>query len=61
VNGRNPLEQGSFALPHQPGLGVELNEAAIAAHPYRALAFPSLWDATWKDEFTGSAKIASAS
>ncbi|MCX5515799.1 dehydratase [Kaistia algarum] len=58
VSGWNPLERGRFALPERPGLGIELNEAAIAAHPYRPLAFPSLWDATWKDEFTGTARLA---
>jgi galactonate dehydratase len=58
VAGWNPLKQGTLALPEGPGLGIELDEAAIAAHPYRALAFPSLWDATWLDEFTGTAKLA---
>ncbi len=58
VSGWNPLKQGTLALPDGPGLGVELDEAAIAAHPYRPLAFPSLWDATWLDEFTGTAKLA---
>jgi galactonate dehydratase len=58
VSGWNPLKQGTLALPEGPGLGIELDEAAIAAHPYRALAFPSLWDATWLDEFTGTAKLA---
>lgn len=58
VSGWNPLSRGSFALPDRPGLGIELDEAAIAAHPYKPLAFPSLWDTTWKDEFTGTAKLA---
>jgi hypothetical protein len=58
VSGWNPLKQGTLALPDGPGLGIELDEAAIAAHPYRPLAFPSLWDATWLDEFTGTAKLA---
>ena len=41
-------------IPEGPGLGIEIDEAAIAAHPYKPLAFPSLWDATWRREFTGS-------
>ena len=59
VSGWNPLQSGQLALPDRPGLGIDLDEAAIAAHPYRALAFPSLWDTTWKDEFTGTASLAS--
>lgn len=58
VGGWNPLKHGELALPDAPGLGIELDAAAIAAHPYRALAFPSLWDTTWRDEFTGTAKLA---
>jgi galactonate dehydratase len=59
VGGWNPLSRGTFALPERPGLGLELDEAEVASHPYRPLAFPSLWDDTWKDEFTGTAKLAS--
>lgn len=58
VSGWNPLRHGQLAEPDRPGLGIELDEAAIAAHPYRPLAFPSLWDATWIDEFTGTQKLA---
>lgn len=58
VSGWNPLRNGQLAEPDRPGLGIELDEAAIAAHPYRPLAFPSLWDATWIDEFTGTQKLA---
>jgi len=58
VGGWNPLRQGELRLPDAPGLGIELDEAAIAAHPYRPLAFPSLWDDSWRDEFTGTAKLA---
>lgn len=57
VSGWNPLHNGRFALPERPGLGIELDDLAIAAHPYRALAFPSLWDTTWKDEFTGTTQL----
>ena len=58
VGGWNPLKHGQLAFPGKPGLGLELDEAAIAAHPYRPLAFPSLWDDSWRDEFTGTAKLA---
>jgi galactonate dehydratase len=57
VAGWNPLVGGALALPEAPGLGIELDEAAIGAHPYRPLAFPSLWDDSWRDEFTGTARI----
>ena len=57
VNGWNPLSNGTLAIPTAPGLGIELDEAAIAAHPYKPLVFPSLWDATWRSEFTGSTAI----
>jgi galactonate dehydratase len=57
VGGWNPLAKGVFALPDRPGLGIELDEDAIADHPYRSLAFPSLWDTTWRDEFTGTASL----
>ncbi len=59
VSGWNPLKVGSLTLPETPGLGIELDETAIAAHPYRPLAFPSLWDASWLDDFTGTAKLRS--
>lgn len=58
VSGWNPLSAGEFSLPEKPGLGIDLDDAAIAAHPYRQLAFPSLWDTTWRDEFTGTASLA---
>jgi galactonate dehydratase len=55
VHGWNSSRGDAVALPEKPGLGLELNEAAIAAHPYRSLSFPSLWDETWTKEFTGAA------
>jgi galactonate dehydratase len=58
VGGWNPLKHGELSLPDAPGLGLELDAAPIAAHPYRPLAFPSLWDTSWRDEFTGTAKLA---
>jgi galactonate dehydratase len=54
VGGWSPLRRGALALPERPGLGVELDEAVIARHPYKELSFPSLWDKTWTEEFTGT-------
>jgi galactonate dehydratase len=54
VRGWNPLAGGCFQLSDAPGLGLELDEDTIAAHPYVPNAFPSLWDATWIDDFTRS-------
>ena len=50
VRGWNPIEDGEFVVPEEPGLGLELDEAAIAEHPFVANAFPSLWDARLADE-----------
>jgi galactonate dehydratase len=52
VCGWNPVRRGEFVLPDRPGLGIELNTAVCAAHPYRPNTFPSLWDKRWQDEFT---------
>ncbi len=52
VRGWNPVHQGELVLPDRPGLGIELDEDAIAAHPYVANAFPSLWDKKWLTDFT---------
>jgi galactonate dehydratase len=57
VNGWNPVKGGIAILPDGPGLGLELNEAAIIAHPYRSLSFPSLWDEAWTADFTGSSNL----
>ena len=46
------MEQGRYRLPDKPGLGIELDDAACARHPYRKHAFPSLWDRRWVAEFT---------
>jgi len=54
VGGWDPLQGATIALPQGPGLGIDIDEAAIAAHPYKPLSFPALWDSTWTDEFTGS-------
>src|SRR5207244_3305313 len=52
VGGWNPLRGGEFTLPETPGLGVELDEAVIRAHPYVANACTSLWDKAWLTKFT---------
>jgi galactonate dehydratase len=52
VRGWNPIKDGELQLGDEPGLGLELDEAAIAAHPYKRNAFPSLWDKGWLKDFT---------
>jgi galactonate dehydratase len=52
VCGWNPSQQGEFLLPEKPGLGIELDTAACAAHPYVRNSFPSLWDQQWLTDFT---------
>jgi galactonate dehydratase len=52
VGGWNPIRNGEFVLGDEPGLGLALDEEAIARHPYVAHAFPSLWDEQWLTNFT---------
>lgn len=52
VNGWDPCTNAEYHLPTKPGLGIELNEAALAAHPAQRNPFPSLWDDRWIKEFT---------
>jgi galactonate dehydratase len=52
VGGWSPIRHGAFELGDAPGLGLELDERAIADHPYVAHAFPSLWDGAWQTNFT---------
>jgi galactonate dehydratase len=52
VHGWNPVRQGELVLGDEPGLGLELNEEALAEHPYVAQAFPSLWEGDWLTNFT---------
>ena len=40
VNGWNPLSKGSFSLPHRPGLGIEIDPAAIATQSLQAAGLP---------------------
>ena len=58
VEGWSMLDRGTFRLPEGPGLGLDIDEAACRAHPYRPLSFPSLWDAGWEEEFTGASQLA---
>jgi galactonate dehydratase len=52
VGGWNPLKGGEFVLGDAPGLGLDLDDDAIAAHPYVPNPFPSLWDDDWQTNFT---------
>ncbi len=52
VSGWNPIRAGEFVLSDEPGLGLALDEQALADHPYVAHAFPSLWDGDWLTDFT---------
>lgn len=52
VRGWDLIASGEFRLPTGPGLGIEIDEAACAAHPYRKNTFPSLWDKRWLEQFT---------
>jgi galactonate dehydratase len=56
VGGWNPVRNGELVLGDTPGLGLELDEEAIARHPYVPNAFPSLWDRDWQTNFTQSGK-----
>ncbi len=52
VGGWNPMADGRYRLPDKPGLGIELDDAACARHPFVKHAFPSLWDRRWVAELT---------
>lgn len=52
VRGWNPVRNGELLVPEGPGLGVELDDEAVARHPYVPNAFPSLWDEQWLTHFT---------
>jgi galactonate dehydratase len=54
VGGWDPIKDGAFVLSDAPGLGLALDEAALAAHPYVPNSFPSLWDRQWLADFTPS-------
>ncbi len=45
MKGEHPkLVDGCFAVPDTPGVGMELNDEAIRAHPYKALPASALRD-----------------
>jgi galactonate dehydratase len=52
VRGWNPVRQGELVLGDTPGLGLDIDEGEIAAHPYVPSAFPSLWEREWLTHFT---------
>ena len=52
VGGWKPMANCRYVLPDKPGLGIELDDAACARHPFVKHAFPSLWDQRWVAEFT---------
>ncbi|HVU15007.1 MAG TPA: mandelate racemase/muconate lactonizing enzyme family protein [Phototrophicaceae bacterium] len=51
VRGWNPIQNAEFVMSDAPGLGLELDDEAVAAHPYVQNPFPSLWDARWITDF----------
>jgi galactonate dehydratase len=51
VRGWNPVQRGEFFVSDAPGLGLELDDDAIADHPYVENPFPSLWDSDWIVDF----------
>lgn len=51
VIGRPEVKNGCFNVPEAPGLGVELNEAVIAAHPPME-GFMDFWKTGWEKRDT---------
>ncbi|HWB09813.1 MAG TPA: mandelate racemase/muconate lactonizing enzyme family protein [Pirellulales bacterium] len=56
VCGSTAVRDGELVLGDKPGLGLELDEEALLAHPYVAGSFPSLWDDRWLADFTQNAR-----
>jgi galactonate dehydratase len=52
VRGWNPMRDGECVLSDAPGLGLDLDEKALADHPYVRHSFPSLWEQSWLTDFT---------
>jgi galactonate dehydratase len=52
VGGWNPVRGGELVVSDEPGLGLSLDESALARHPYVPGTFPSLWDKEWLTRFT---------
>jgi len=46
---------GYFPLPEKPGLGIELNEDVIKAHPYQERFF-NMWEDDWHKRGFGGGK-----
>ena len=44
-------EQGGYAIPREPGLGVALNWEVVRAHPYLDEAVLNLWRRDWAGGF----------
>lgn len=61
VGGTTFAIPGGFRLPEAPGLGLALDRAECARHPFRAQSFPSLWDARWVTSFTPTSRAADSS
>jgi len=51
VTGRPEVKDGYFPLPEAPGLGVDLDESVIAAHPPME-GFMDFWKAGWEKRDT---------
>jgi galactonate dehydratase len=51
VRGCPPIQNGEFVLSEEPGLGLTLDDRAIAQHPYVANAVPTMLDREWLDQF----------
>jgi len=47
IVGRPEVRAGRFAIPDAPGLGVDLNETVVAAHPPME-GFMDFWRAGWE-------------
>jgi galactonate dehydratase len=52
IGGYTPIENGRWKIPTKPGLGIELDDEAMKAHPSIPNNFPSLWDGEWITHFS---------
>ncbi len=48
IRGTCTIEDGYIVVPDGPGLGVELDEAALAAYPYHEKNFLRLFEPGWE-------------
>ena len=61
VTGAPRAVRGEIAVPDRPGLGVELDEAAALAHPFKeAWGGQTLFSAGWQAGLRGGPKVAGA-